>query len=317
MKLKFLAGLALAVGLTSTAAAQNVGVGTMSQGTMSYSSGSAIAKVIAEQTKMQARVQPNSGESVLIPLVDMGELDFGIANILESAEAKHGERAFEGRPAKNLQIASVIFPLKTALFVRADSDINSLADLKGKRVTYGFTAMGSINTVLDGLLATGGLGPDDIRQVLVPNVVRGADELIAGNADAFYFAVGAAKVTEVDASVGGLRMLPMGTSEAQLAAMRKIYPYGYSVNEAPRPGLPGFTEPTPVLAYDNLLLTSPNTPDEVVYKAMKALYENQPELANSFAPFRGFNVKQMYKPDMPLEFHAGSMRLFKEVGLVK
>ncbi|HCP79444.1 MAG TPA: C4-dicarboxylate ABC transporter substrate-binding protein, partial [Pusillimonas sp.] len=48
MKLKFLAGLALAVGLTSTAAAQNVGVGTMSQGTMSYSSGSAIAKVIAE-----------------------------------------------------------------------------------------------------------------------------------------------------------------------------------------------------------------------------------------------------------------------------
>ncbi|MBC7203862.1 MAG: hypothetical protein H5U29_10140 [Pusillimonas sp.] len=56
MKFKFLAGLALAIGLSSTAAAQNVGVGTMSQGTISYSSGSAIAKVIAEQAKMQARV---------------------------------------------------------------------------------------------------------------------------------------------------------------------------------------------------------------------------------------------------------------------
>ncbi|MBC7203222.1 MAG: TAXI family TRAP transporter solute-binding subunit, partial [Pusillimonas sp.] len=281
------------------------------------SSGSAIAKVITEQAKMQARVQPNSGESVLIPLVDAGELDFGIANVLESADAKLGKKAFANRPAKDLQLASVLFPLKTALFVRADSDIKSIADLKGKRVTYGFTAMGSITTVFDSLLATGGLTPDDFQQVLVPNVVRGADELIAGNADAFYFAVGAAKVTEADASVGGLRMLPMGTSESELAAMRKIFPYGYPVTEAPRPNLPGFTEPTPVLAYDNLLLTSPNTPDDVVYKAMKALYENQPELANSFAPFRGFDVQKMYKPDMPLEFHKGSMRLYKEVGLVK
>ena len=265
MKLKFLAGLALAVGLTSTAAAQNVGVGTMSQGTMSYSSGSAIAKVIAEQAKMQARVQPNSGESVLIPLVDMGELDFGIANILESAEAKLGERAFEGREAKNLQIATVLFPLKTALFVRADSDIKSLADLKGKRVTYGFTAMGSMNTVLDGLLATGGIGPDDIRQVLVPNVVRGADELIAGNADAFYFAVGAAKVTEVDASVGGLRMLPMGTSEAQLAAMRKIYPYGYMKTSLNSPTLSSLSADSMSNKCTSPTCPSSSTPAQCVY----------------------------------------------------
>ena len=317
MKLKFLAGLALAATLTGNALAQNVGVGTMSQGTMSYSSGSAVAKVIAEKAGMQARVQPNSGESVLIPLVDAGELDFGIANVLESGEAFKGERSFEKRPAKNLQIATVLFPLKTALFVRADSDIKTLADLKGKRVTYGFNAMGSIRTVMDGLLATGGLTPDDIRQVLVPNVVRGADELIAGNADAFYFAVGAAKVTEVDASVGGLRMLAMGNEAPQIAAMKNIFPYGYQVVESPRPGLPGVTQPTPTLAYDNILLTSKNASEEVVYKSVKAIYENQPELANAFAPFRAFDVKQMYKSGMPLDFHPGALRFYKEAGLVK
>lgn len=317
MKFKFLAGLALAASLTGTALAQSVGVGTMSQGTMSYSAGSAVAKVLAEQAKMQARVQPNSGESVLIPLLDTGELDFGIANVLESAEAAKGERAFAKRPAKNLQIASVLFPLKTAMFVRANSDIKTMADLKGKRVTFGFMAMGSINTVLEGLLATGGVSPSDIKQVLVPNVVRGADELVAGNADAFFFAVGTAKVTEVDAAVGGLRMLPMGNQPEQVAALKKIFPFGYETLENPRPGLAGVTEPTPTMAYDNLLLTSSNASEATVYKAMKALYENQAELANAFAPFRAFDVKQMYKTDMPLPFHPGALRLYKEVGLVK
>lgn len=317
MKFKFLAGLVVAAACSATAVAQNVGVGTMSQGTMSYSSGSALAKVLTEKGGMQARVQPNSGESVLIPLLDTGELDFGIANVIESAEAVHGERVFKDRPAKNLRVASVLFPLKTAVFVRADSDIKTVADLKGKRLTYGFTAMGSINTILDALLATGGLTPQDVRQVLVPNVGRGADELAAGNVDGFFFAVGAAKVTEIDASVGGLRMLPINTDEAALEAMRKVFPYGYPFVENPRPGLAGVTEPTAALAYDNLLLTSTNTKDDVVYKAMKTVYENQPELAASFAPFRGFDVKLMYKPDMPGEFHPGALRFYKEAGLVK
>ena len=38
-----------------------VGVGTMSQGTMSYTTGSVIAKVMKEKMKLEARVQPNSG----------------------------------------------------------------------------------------------------------------------------------------------------------------------------------------------------------------------------------------------------------------
>lgn len=317
MKFKFLAGLTLALGLAGTAMAQNVGVGTMSQGTMSYSSGSAIAKLIAEKTGMQARVQPNSGESVLIPMLGTGELDFAIANVIETGEAIQGERVFKDRPAEHLQIASVMFPLKTALFVREDSDIKTISDLKGKRVTHGFTAMSSLTTVLDALLATDGLKASDIQPVMVPNVARGADELASGNVDAFFFAVGAGKVTEVDASVGGLRMLPMNTDEKSLAAMRDIFPYGYPFVEEPRPGLPGFSEPTATMAYDNLLITGEDVPEEVVYKTVKTIYENQPELANSFAPYRGFDVELMYKDNMPGDFHKGAMRFYREAGLTE
>jgi len=317
VKFKFLAGLAFALSLTGTAMAQNVGVGTMSQGTMSYASGSAVAKLLAEKSGMQARVQPNSGESALIPMLASGELDFAIANVIETGEAAKGERVFKGRPAKHLQIASVSFPLKTALFVRADSDIKTIADLKGKRVTHGFTAMSSLTAVLDALLATDGLTADDIEQVMVPNVARGADELASGNVDAFFFAVGGGKVTEVDASVGGLRMLPMKSDEKAMAAMHKVFPYGYAYTQKPQPNLPGFTEPTATMAYDNLLITGKDVPEEIVYKTVKTIYENQPELANTFAPYRDFDVKLMYKENMPAPFHEGALRFYREVGLVK
>mgnify|MGYP006177655445 CR=1 FL=1 len=47
----------------------------------------------------------------------------------------------------------------------------------------------------------------DIQPILVPNVVRSADDFASGAADVFYFAFGAPKVREVDATVGGIRML--------------------------------------------------------------------------------------------------------------
>src|SRR5258707_7528732 len=52
---------------------------------------------------------------------------------------------------------------------------------------------------------TGGLARKDIVPVLVPNVVRGADDFIEGKIDGGFFALGAAKMSEVDKTVGGIR----------------------------------------------------------------------------------------------------------------
>ena len=62
--------------------------------------------------------------------------------------------------------------------------------------------------------------------MLVPNVVRSADEFMAGNADMFYFAFGGPKVREADATVGGIRVLEM--DEKGMPAARKIMPWGYA-----------------------------------------------------------------------------------------
>lgn len=306
MKRTISAGLALA-GLLAPGLvmAQTVGVGTMPQGTVSFSTGSAIAKVLNETAGLETRVQPNTGETVLIPLVNQGEIDVGIANVLEAAEAYEGKATFDGQPQSDLRIAAVLYPLRVGIFVRDDSDIESCEDLKGKRVTTGFSAMGSIETVLASVLANCGLTVADVKPVPVPNVVKGAEQFQNERADAFFFAVGAAKVSEVDASTP-VRLVPLSSDEAAEQRMKEVFPYGYLIEVQPAPNLAGVKEPTYLLGYDNVLLTSTHTDEETVQAVAKGLAENKDALVESFPLFRGFDPDRMVKEDMPIPYHPGT-----------
>ena len=96
--------------------------------------------------------------------------------------------------------------------------MTTIADLKGKRVAMGFSAMRNIDLATRAMLATAGLTEKDIQPVLVPNVIRSADDFIAGAADMFFFAFGAPKVREVNATVGGIRVLEIDEKGMPAAA---------------------------------------------------------------------------------------------------
>src|ERR1044072_2082347 len=76
---------ALAFG-TPAAAAQTYGLATMQPGTLTHTVASAIAKTLKEKGGMNTLVQATAGESVLIPMVAKGEMDLGMANMLEVVE---------------------------------------------------------------------------------------------------------------------------------------------------------------------------------------------------------------------------------------
>ncbi|MGQ0662856.1 MAG: TAXI family TRAP transporter solute-binding subunit [Pseudomonadota bacterium] len=304
--------LALVPALSGAAAAQSVGVGTMSQGTLGYSAGAAIAKLLTEVARLEARVQPHGGTSAYLPLVNTGELDFGLANILETIEAVGGEGAFGGRKQSNLRAVSAIFPFSVGVFVKKDSNIKAIADLKGRSVGYGFTAQVTIRTILDAILINGGLQATDVKQVLVPTIVRGADEFAAGKADAAFFALGAGKVAEVDAGVGGIRYLPMVDTPAAVAAMKGVFSFAYLTEVEPAPALPGVLAKIKVMAYDYMFLTGAHVKDDVVYRAVKAVAENQVRLAATHASFRQFSPDAMAK-DLPVAYHPGAIRWYREI----
>jgi uncharacterized protein len=296
--------------------AQVLGFGSAPQGSIGYNMSSAIAKVMAEDAKLQARVQPYSGSSAVLPLVSAGELDLAVCNVLEAQEAANGEGPYNGRKQQNLRVLAVIFPLLSSIFVRKDSDIKSLADLKGKRIPAGFSAQVTLDRIIDAVLANGGVERKDVVPVLVPNVIRGADDFAEGKIDGGFFALGAAKVLEVHKSTGGIRFLPMSDEPAAVARMQKHMSYAYITEVKPGPAFAGIDVPTKLMAYDYLVTVGAHVKDDVAYAIAKAMHEGKPKLVSSLGAFRGFNPDNMGKK-MPAPFHPGAMKFYKEKGIAK
>ncbi len=307
-----LAALCTALALPLASHAQQVGVGTMAQGTLGYSIGSAISKVLADNG-ISARVQPAGGTSAYLPLLESGELDFGIANVVETTEAMAGDGPFAGRKLGKLRAVSVLFPFRVGLFVKADSGIERIEDLKGRSVTYGYVSQVTIRRVVDALLANGGLTASDIKPVLVPNVVRGATDFASGKADAAFFAIGAGKVAEVDASVGGVRFLPLSSTPEATKALKAVVPEAYIGTVKPGKSLAGIPKDTPAMMYDYLLVAGAHVKPQTVQKVVEVLNTNKAALAASFAAFNAFDPTTMAK-DLPVQWHEGAQAAYTRLG---
>ena len=135
-------------------------------------------------------------------------------------------------------------------------------------------AGGAANAAL--MLATAGLTEADVKPVPVPNVVRGADDFVAGAVDMFFFAFGGPKVREVDATVGGIRALE--TEEKGMPAARKIMPWGYLTEVTPGPIFTGVEKPMKVYTFDNVLFTNAKVPEATIYKLLDTLHNNHADL---------------------------------------
>src|SRR5437016_12661648 len=251
-----------AAAFSGAAFAQAVGFATLPPGSLNHTTASAVAKVLKEKARINMLVQPTAGDNVIIPMVDRGESTMGIANAPETAMAiKEAKQA-------DVRILSVAHTLQTAFFVRKDSGLKTIADMKGKRVELGYSAMRTIDLLTRAMLATAGLTERDVKAVRVPNVVRGADDFASGASDMFLFAFGGPKVREIDASLP-LRVLEI--DEKGMAAARKITPYGFLTQVAPGPIFIGVEKPMKVYSFDNLFLVNAKTSDEMVYKILDTL----------------------------------------------
>jgi uncharacterized protein len=310
-----LAGVVFAFAATGQAGAQGaVLMATSGQGTMTYSLGSAIAGLLGDREGMRAVVQPQSGTGVALPLVNSGELDIGFASAIEVGAAYAGEGEFR-RPNPELRIVGRLFVTRVGLLVRANSDIRSISDLRGRTVAYGFSSTPHIQDTMDALLANGGLTAADVRTVRVPSLIRGADDLASGTVAATTFALGAAKVSEIHASAGGIRYLPLDDSEEAIARMQAVLPLTYLAAAEPGPTLAGIDAPMMVMGYDYLIFAGPNVADEVVYRITRSIAENQSYLAESFANFQDLEPALMAEGDYGIPYHEGAIRYYREAGL--
>ena len=111
-----LAGLAMLSLGGQAASAQTYGLATMQPGTLAHTVASAIAKTLKEKGGLNTLVQNTAGELVLIPMVAKGEIDLGMANMLEVVEGIE-----TGKLQNDLRIIGSIYVLRMGFFARKDS----------------------------------------------------------------------------------------------------------------------------------------------------------------------------------------------------
>ena len=312
---KLLTALTLGLGLAATAAtSQTVGIATSNPGSLFHNIGTAVANA-ANKSGLDTTIQPATSPNQFIPYLNSGGIEFGVANLQEVNYAITGEAWWNGNQNPNLRIVGMLMPLKEAIFVRADSDIMTLADLKGKPMTDGYTAQNTILPQLEAFYSTAGMTRGDMIPVSVASVVAGANAFIAGETVGFIFAHGAGKVREADAAVGGLRALTVAdSSDAALAHARIHWPTAEFVTMKAGSS-PGVLEDGVYIAFPQVVFTHAGVSDDVVYAMAKAMYEGKDEMVATFKPFGAFIPQDMHGDPGIAAFHPGALKFFQDAGL--
>ena len=314
--------LTLILGATPSEAQlpKSVTIGTNPPGTVFYAVASGLAKVVSGSAGLQMAVQPYTGTSTMLPLINTGEMEFGVVNAVDMGLAYRGPGfKIGGRNplphAPNVRLVMRGSPLMIGLLTRKDSAIKTVYDARGKRVTGEYPAHLAVWYNVFGLLSSAGLSWSDVKVVPVPAVNDGVDALIQGRADLSAHALNAAKVREADASVG-VRHVPADCSAEGDKRIRAAVP-GYYGRVIKPGGAAAVVVDTCVVAYDVYFAAGKTASDQVVEATLKAVWNDVATLVPIHPIFREWTRERAVDPEVTIPYHPGAVRFYKERGVWK
>lgn len=287
-------------------------IATNPPGTNVYAVSAALAKLLQEETGHRSAIQPRSGSSVYLPMLHRGDVTLGLNTNIDGYLSFRGLPPYEA-PMSNLRALGMMFPLNIAFMVRADSDLQSIEDLRGQRVVVTFRANVALEQLYRGILATGDLTFDDITPVTVAGVPEAVDALKEGRADAVPIGLGTALGLEANTSLPeGIRYLTLGTDEAQLP---QIMPGTRAITIEPSASSIGIFGPIRVASVPDMLNTGAHLSDEDAYTIIKTIHTNWETLRAELAQLSGVAAGDIAPADNMHPYHPGAIRYFRETGL--
>lgn len=302
----WLVAAAIGVAATATAQAQELRVGTASQGGAFYPVGQAISTLVNNYADGLTMVPVVTQGSVQNPrLVNSGEVDVAITNNNLSVLANKGVGPYKKGGAMNLRALGSLHFSVLHMMTLDGSDINGIADLKGKRVTVGPAGGGTI-PFLGQVLGLHGLTMDDITPSFL-SYADGFSQLADGNVDAAFALSGypAGAVMQAQANTK-LKYIPLNGG-MMAAALEKYGNYNQVV-------VPADVYNTDVdgalLGVNNMLIVDAGMSDEMAFQITKAIYDHMDEFRAENAHARQIEPKRSLELKIPL--HPGAAAYFNQ-----
>ncbi|MBI2953087.1 MAG: TAXI family TRAP transporter solute-binding subunit [Chloroflexi bacterium] len=298
-----------------------IGLGANPAGSSFNSVGQGLAKVASDRSPIKVMLKAYAGPTAWMPLMEKGELELGLVPATDAGWAYESGATFPTRN-KNFRLLLRGNQMEVAgMAVRNDSDIKSVKDVRGKRVTSEFTGARAVHEVLTAYLESVGLTWNDVKPVPVTDSPLAIRALRDGRADvAFGFSSTTPASLEADAAIG-LRALSYGdippedadkVSKDVLEKLRKRMP-GSSLVAVKKNGW--LKSDMTFFQYPLWLGAGATLSPDAAYEVTKALYENDKDLHPIYVWLKGWQQQTMFDPAPPAPYHEGAVRFWKEKGL--
>jgi len=124
-----------------------------------YQLGGAYARVISKNTAHKATASETGASVQNIQLLAAGKQDIAFSLLDTAADAVNGKASFQGKP-QPVEALTALYPNFTQVVVREGSGIDSIADMKGKRVSTGSPQSGT-EVIANRLMRAAGLNPEN------------------------------------------------------------------------------------------------------------------------------------------------------------
>lgn len=304
------AGFMLAAGPVAAAEQRSATLATHAVGSLYNALGTGIATVISRRTSMTVRVQPFAGPPAWLPSMNTGETDMGVLTSADAVTSYKGIILYK-KPFQNTRILVVGGSLQLGFYVPKESSIETVADLKGKRIPTDYPGTPIVMLSSTAALATAGLTYNDIVKVPVSDLQSGAQAFMEGRTDAGWHSVGSPAVEEANARRGGVKFVSVIATPEGANKMADVYPGSYpSIIKGG--SATAIIKDTAVLTNDIYLVAAKEFSEESAYGAVRALWEFNQELGAAYPALKEWRRERMVSKTAFIPYHPGAVKFFKE-----
>ncbi len=314
-----LCSLAL-VGLAAAAPAKAdetkfITIGTAGQTGIYYVVGQSICKFFNRNSGQHGYrcTAPATGGSIAnLNGIAAGDLDLATVQSDWQYHAMNGTSTFsDAGPNSKLRSIFSAHPDVVTVVARADSGIETLADLKGKKVNIGNPGSGSRATA-EVLLDTIGIKVEDLALASALKSAEQSQALCDNKIDAMIFSAGH-PVGNIKEATVACDTVFLQVSGQDIDALVAKTPY-YAKATIPAGMYQG--QPDTVYSYGPLatLVTSSDTDEEAVYQVVKAIFDNFERFKDLHPAFANLNETDMIANGTIAPLHDGAVRYYRERG---
>jgi len=286
-------------------------------GTSGYSQAVAIGSILRREYGVNLRVIPGRNDVSRLATLLARRVHFS-AGGSEAVYAQEGVLNFAARTWGPQPLRIVLSNFSDSCSYTfgsaADAGIETVADMKGKRVTW-VQGSPSLNNATNALLAYANLGWDDVERVDVGGYNGAIDAVINGRADVAGGSCNSPPFLRLEASPRGLKFVSFPHDDrAAVKRVRDLLPWyvDHVATEGPTipaQGIEVFTSAYP------MLVGLGEADDTLVYSLVKVMHEQYDDYAKSAPGASGWRLDSQKFEAAFIPYHDAAIRYFREMGV--